>query len=80
VCVCRWRCCDDKQEKGVLAEIYNLNNVIGVIFTHCAICRNALAAERFAPDPEILQEAVTVANFNGSRALNSRLFQIFAKP
>jgi hypothetical protein len=68
------------KKKGLLAQIKNLNNATDVIYTHCIIHREALAAKKIAPElKKALQEAVTVVNFISSRALNSRLFSKFCK-
>jgi hypothetical protein len=63
------------KKKGLLAQIKILNNAIGIIYTHCIIHREALAAKKIAPElNKVLQEAVTVVNFISSWALNSWLF------
>jgi hypothetical protein len=52
------------KEKGLLAQIINLNNATDVICTHCILLREALTAKKIAPELyKVLQEAVTVVNF-----------------
>jgi hypothetical protein len=52
------------KNKGLLAQIKNLSNATDVIYMHCAIHGEALAAKKIAPElNKVLQEAVTVVNF-----------------
>jgi hypothetical protein len=76
IALLRWQA----KKKGLLAQIKNLNNAIDVIYTHCVIHREALAAKEIAPElNKVLQKAVTVVNFISSRELNSRLFSKLCK-
>jgi hypothetical protein len=68
------------KEKGLIAQIKNLNNATDIIYTHCIIHREALAAKKIAPElNKVLQETVTVVNFISSQVLNSRLFSKLCK-
>jgi hypothetical protein len=65
------------KNKVLLAELKKCNNTTDVIYTHCNMHREA---KKIAPElNKVLQEAVTVVNFNSSRALNSQLFSKLCK-
>jgi hypothetical protein len=68
------------KKKGLLAQIKHLNNATDVIYTDCIIHREALAANKIAPElNKVLQVAVAVVNFISSRALNYRIFSKLCK-
>jgi hypothetical protein len=63
------------KKKGLLAQIKIFNNAADVIYMHCIIHREALAAKKIAPElNKVLQEAVTVVNFISSWMPNSWQF------
>lgn len=63
------------KNKGLLALIKKINNASHILYTHCMIHREALAAKKLSPDlNKVLRDAVMIINLIKSRALNSRLF------
>ena len=64
---------------GFDAKMKSLNNG-PIIYTHCIIHRQALAAKKISAELcVVLQDAVKIISYIKSRALSSRLFPIYVK-
>lgn len=62
-------------KKGFRVKVNEISP--NILFTHCMIHREALAAKKLEPFVnEVLQNAISIINFIKSKALNSRLFTI----
>ena len=72
-CVHRWSSFNDRNPEWFNAQIRAMNP--DMIFNHCIIHRQALAAKNMQPDlHDVLKDVIKVVNFVKSSALNSRMF------